>query len=272
MRRRSSECWIDCWLVVGVGWSSVAPGHAANSGFLAGGRGETDFLEFDPVVGVGWNAEAADQAGSSSVCRMQSDRRLNSRIRGSQSSSFACARVSSGCLLGAHGVGSASAAVGSACLPAVRTRSYADVAASACGGMAVKQGHARNSVVCGGFLPVHKSTSYNLGTGRQGPTWRRGSKGGVSSPAEDLRPVSEVEAGVNFRLAGGIRRQVAGSLPRKQPGTGTRQHRVGVDTFPPPGGSWYPIRVTWTWIGHQAINGLDEGVWNHTVGDLGAKG
>ena len=43
-------------------------------------------------------------------------------------------------------------------------------------------------------------------------------------------------------------------------------------TFPPPGGSWYPIRVTWTRIGHQAINGLDEGVWNHSIGDLGAKG
>ena len=34
----------------------------------------------------------------------------------------------------------------------------------------------------------------------------------------------------------------------------------------------YPIRVTWTRIGHQAINGLDEGVWNRTVGDLGAEG
>ena len=31
-------------------------------------------------------------------------------------------------------------------------------------------------------------------------------------------------------------------------------------TFPPPGGSWYPIRVTWTRIEHQAIDGLDEGV------------
>ena len=50
------------------------------------------------------------------------------------------------------------------------------------------------------------------------------------SPAEDLRPVSEVEAGVIFRLAGGIRRLVAGSLPRKQPGAGTRQQRVGADT------------------------------------------
>ena len=43
-------------------------------------------------------------------------------------------------------------------------------------------------------------------------------------------------------------------------------------SFPPPGGSWYPIRVTWTRIGHQAISGLDEGVWNRTVGDLGTKG
>ena len=57
--------------------------------------------------------------------------------------------------------------------------------------------------------------------------------------AEDLRPVSEVEAWVNFRPAGGVsRRQVAGSIPRKQPGTGTRlgKGRCG-HTFPPPGGS-----------------------------------
>ena len=67
-----------------------------------------------------------------------------------------------------------------------------------------------------------------MGTFRQGPTWRKGSKGGVSSPAEDLLPVSEVEA--NFRLAGGGRRQVAGSLPRKQPGTGTRQVKGSVVT------------------------------------------
>ena len=176
----------------------------------------------------------------------------------------------SGGLLGACGVGSASAAVGSACFPAVRTLSFADVAASACGGMAVKQGHARNSVVSGGFLLVQKSTSYNMEMGRQGPTWRRGSKGGVSGPAEDLRPVSEVEARVNFRLAGG---EFGGRLQVHFPGTGTRQHRVGVDTpslhpevlgiqFVSPGRG----------LGHQAINGLDEGVWYHTVGDLGAKG
>ena len=63
-----------------------------------------------------------------------------------------------------------------------------------------------------------------------GPTGRRCTKGGVSSPAEDLLPVSEVEAGVNFRPAGGVRGQVAGSIPRRQPGTGTRRVREGAVT------------------------------------------
>ena len=110
---------------------------------------------------------------------------------------------------------------------------------------------ARNSGGTGGLLPVQRSTSYCLknswsDTVRvQGPTGTRRVKGAVSGPPEDLRPVSEVEAGVNFRPESGVRGQVAGSLPRRQPGTGTRQHMVGVGhTFPPPGGSWYPIRVT----------------------------
>ena len=41
-------------------------------------------------------------------------------------------------------------------------------------------------------------------------------------------------------------------------------------TFPP--GFSYPICVTWTRIGYQAINGLDEGVRNRRVGHLGAEG
>ena len=97
-------------------------------------------------------------------------------------------------------------------------------------------------------------------------------KVGVSGPAEDLLPVSEVEE-VNFRPAGGVQR--AGCRFTSQEATRHRyqagQGKCG-HTFPPPGGSWYPIRVTWTWIGHQAIDGLDEGVSNRTVGDLGAKG
>ena len=64
----------------------------------------------------------------------------------------------------------------------------------------------------------------------QGPRGRKRVKGGVSGPAEDLRPVSEVAAGVNFRPAGGVRGQLAGPLPRRQPGTGTRRQMVGVAT------------------------------------------
>ena len=184
-------------------------------------------LDGDCVV----RRKAGCSAGvASDLSRIQVGSGRNSRIHGSQSSCFACARVSSGALLGACVVGSASAAVGSARLPAVRTRTYADVAASACGGMAVMQRHACNSVVSGGFLPVQKSTSYNLGTGRQGPTGTKRVKGGVSGPAEDLRPVPEVVAGVNFRPAGGVRRQVVGSLSGKQPGTGTRTSKGSVVT------------------------------------------
>ena len=93
---------------------------------------------------------------------------------------------------------------------------------------------------------------------RKDPTGRRCTKGGVSGSAEDLRPA--VYGGrLQVHFPGGNQAQV--------PGKGRCGH-----TFPPPGGSWYPIRVTWIRIGHQAIDGLDEGVWNHTVGNLGAKG
>ena len=63
-----------------------------------------------------------------------------------------------------------------------------------------------------------------------GPTGTRRVKGGVSRPAEDLRPVSEVEAGVNFRPAGRVRGQVAGSLPGRQPGAGSRPNKGSVVT------------------------------------------
>ena len=80
--------------------------------------------------------------------------------------------------------------------------------------------------------PVHDacSNSWSDTVRVKGPTGTRRVKGGVSGPAEDLRPVSEVEAGVNFRPAGCVRRQVAGSIPRRQPGTGTRRVREGAVT------------------------------------------
>ena len=77
-------------------------------------------------------------------------------------------------------------------------------------------------------------------------------------------------AGVNFRLAGGFRRQVAGSLPRRQPGTGTRQHRVGVDTpslhpevpgiqFAPPG---YGLETSGNqWAGRRCVEPHSRRFW-----------
>ena len=80
--------------------------------------------------------------------------------------------------------------------------------------------------------PVHDacSNSWSDTVRVKGPTGARRVKGGVSGAAEDLRPVSEVEAGVNFRPAGCVRGQVAGSIPRTQPGTGTRRVREGAVT------------------------------------------
>ena len=60
----------------------------------------------------------------------------------------------------------------------------------------------------------------------------------ISSLAEDLLPVSEVEAGVNVRPAGSVRWQVVGHLPRKA--IRHRYQEVGWwcgDSVCPPGGS-----------------------------------
>ena len=107
----------------------------------------------------------------------------------------------------------------------------------------------------------------------KGRTGTRRVKGGVSGPAEDVRPVAEVGTGVNFRPAGGVRGQVAGSLPRRQPGTGTRWHRVGVVTpslhpevpdtrFTSPGRGF----------GIRQPMGCTKVCQTRTVGDLGVKG
>ena len=64
----------------------------------------------------------------------------------------------------------------------------------------------------------------------QGPRGRKRVKGGVSGPVEDLLLVSELDAGVNFWPASGVREQVAGSLPGRQPGTGSWQGKGSVVT------------------------------------------
>ena len=150
-----------------------------------------------------------------------------SRIHGTSHSSHARARAVAVVALPAGAASRSATSV--VATPARFSRSFAAVvpeSASACA-TSVHDGAFNSGSACG-LLLVCKTTSYNLEVCSQGPTWRKGTKGGVSGPAEDLRPVSEVEAGVNFRPAGGVRGQVAGSLPGRQPGTGTRRVREGV--------------------------------------------
>ena len=100
--------------------------------------------------------------------------------------------------------------------------------AGACAGAAARVCSVSSSSAVSAVAHAHASTlhgahnSWSDTVRVQGPTGTRSVKGGVSGPAEDLRPDSEVEAGVKFRLAGGIRGQVAG--------TGTRQGKGGVVT------------------------------------------
>ena len=135
----------------------------------------------------------------------------------------------------------------------MRTRSYADVAASACGGMAVEQRHARNSVVSGGF-PV--------------TTWVR--VGRVPRGGESRRFAPYLRGGGRGKFSAGWWYSEAG---RKQPGTGIRQHMVGVDTP-----SLHPEvpGIQFVSPGHgldiRQSMGWTKVCVNHTVGDLGAKG
>ena len=94
--------------------------------------------------------------------------------------------------------------------------------------------HAHASILHGALV-----NSWSDTVRLHGPTGTRRVKGGVSSPAEDLRPVSEVEAGVNFRPAGrcsgtGCRFYFLGG--NRATGTRPNKGKCG-HTFPPPGGS-----------------------------------
>ena len=143
--------------------------------------------------------------------------RINSHRHNSPLFGFACSCLARARAVDFPALSACAAPCVSVCSsrPAQLLRSFADVVAADARACDSVHNSARNSRVTGGLLPVCKSTSYFLEVGRQGPTRRKGSKGGVSGPAEDLRHVSEVEAGVNFRPAGGVRGQVAGSLPRR---------------------------------------------------------
>ena len=108
---------------------------------------------------------------------------------------------------------------------------------------------------------MQRSTGYNLGRVGRVPRAQ-------GAPKEDFHPVSEVEARVNFRPAGGVRGQVAGSLPGRQPGAGTRKVREGADTpslqpevadtrFAPPGrGLGIRQSMGWTKVCETAQSGI----------------
>ena len=124
------------------------------------------------------------------------------------------------------------AAVACARLPAVPGVSARVCAVSSSSAVSAAVAHARST-------PMHVAhNSWSDTVRSQGPTGRRCTKGGVSGPAEDLRPVPEVEAGVNFRPAG----RCTGAGCRFTSREATRnwyqdkQGKCG-HTFPPPGGS-----------------------------------
>ena len=103
--------------------------------------------------------------------------------------------------------------------------------AAACAGVAARVCPVPSSSAEFAVVHAHATTLHSAhNSWTEGPTGTRRVKGGVSSPVEDLRPVTEVEAGVNFRPAGWVRGQVAGSLPGKQPGAGSRQNKGSVVT------------------------------------------
>ena len=160
---------------------------------------------------------------------------LSAHVTRSHWSSHACARES---LVPASGVScvAETAAASAASSVACRTARSSAVVGLCMHDDGSSMHGARNSGGTGGLLPVQRSTSCCLDNSWSdtvrvhGPTGTKRVKGGVSGPAEDLRPVAEVAAGVNFRPAGGVRGQVAGSLPRRQAGTGNRQVGRGAVT------------------------------------------
>ena len=187
-----------------------------------------------------------DELSDSRLC--QSSGLQNSRIRVEHSvhilrpSSHPCTRASSvsGPVVNIACGSAAPAVSGLVVSSAVCALSYAEAAPVACKCGNGLHACTSNSGGLGGLLPVQKSTSCNLDVCSQSPTGTRRVKGGVCGPTKDSRPVSEVEAGVNFGVGAGC-----GAV--SSAATRTRFQDVCCvcgDTFGPPGGSWYPVRVT----------------------------
>ena len=124
-----------------------------------------------------------------------------------------------------------------------------------------------NSGSAGGLLPVCKSTSYHLEVCSQGPTGRKRVKGGVSGPAEDLRPC--LRGGGRGKFSAGWRCTGAGCRFTSQEATRHRfsrqvHGRCG-HTFPPPGiqfvspGYGLDIRQSMGWT--KVCGTTRSGIW-----------
>ena len=185
--------------------------HAGGDGGCR--NGNVDFVERPASDVFGESGDAAVPESAAHVTAGDSEGIIGLHV---SQSSFDNSSNSLGCV----------AAVACARLPAVPGLSAAASSSASPSASLAVVAHARSTLM----HDAHNSWS---DTGRfLGPTGRR-CTGGVSGPAEDLRHVPEVEAGVNFRPAGRVRGHVAGSLPGRQPGTGTRKGSVVTPSLHP---------------------------------------
>ena len=177
---------------------------AETSGEHVGTHGLLEVLEYassskagSATVVAPVSAESADQAGvlhGSSLVLNSRIQSLGGRSRIHGSSHFSHARACAVAAVALPAGAASRSATPVIATPTRFSRSFAEVVADLASACATS---------------VHDS-AFNSEVCSQGPTGTKRVKGGVSGPAEDLLPVSEVEAGVNFRPAGGVRGQVAG--------------------------------------------------------------
>ena len=119
------------------------------------------------------------------------------------------------------------------------------------------------AVVTHAASPVHDARN-SVACCSQGPTERGPTKGGVSGRAEDLHPVSEVETGVNFRLAC----RVQGRLLCTPPG-GDQDQAPGGAVTPSTRRFLMPntchLGADWAsgnrWAGGRCVKPHSRGIW-----------
>ena len=196
--------------------------HAAISKLSADEKDASVFCQRDVGDGIFAGRSAFGARGGSGEGRTAPVTAVCSALRASRvSGGGRCASAAAGALDSREFVTCASS-LNSSCGSSRACMSYLDAVLSAPArapaAALVARSVAPSSSAVGLCMHAHGSLVHDAcsnswsDTVRKGPTGRKCTKGGVSGPAEDLRPVPEVVAGVNFRPAGGVRRQVVGSF------------------------------------------------------------